>query len=444
MRSSSKHIRNKKILFTFIVVVIFIPFIQQNVKLFSEHKLRGAYKLAEKPEFSMKKWVSGEYQVEAQTFVKDNFGFRPTFVRIYNQMYYNFYNIAKANGVIIGKDNYLFEENYIKAHLGLDFIGEKAIREKVFKIKKIQDTLATKGIDLIVMLAPGKASFNPEYIPDKFFINRNDSTNYSYYKKEIEANDIKLLDFNKWFIDLKDTIRYKLFPKNGIHWSVYAQAMVTDSLFKYFNDVLPTKGFPNLELYNISKSFEMRNEEQDIENGMNLVVDIPDIEMSYPTVKVVNRGGIVKEPKLLTIGDSYYWGIIKLANSKGLLSKSSFWFYNKQVFPYSDSIDLKVEDIDVQSEIEQNDVILLMATDANLYKFAYGFIDNVYDIYYTKLEDRVWYKKEQRILSYMKIMRDDPKQNQQIKEKALKNNVLFEEELRSNAKYMIWVENGKP
>jgi len=443
MGDTRKYTNRKRVLFIFIVLILFIPSIQQQFNIFPKNNLKGAFELKEKSELSVENWFEGNFQTKYQMHLNDHLGFRSFFVRIYNQMHYSFYNVAKANGVIVGKENYLFEENYIKAHLGIDFIGEKVINEKVFKLKKIKDTLATKGIDLVVMLAPGKASFYPEYIPDTYFINRNDSTNYNYYKTKIKSNNINLLDFNKWFIELKDTIEYKLFPKNGIHWSVYAQTIVTDSLFSYLNTMTKPLCFQNLKFTDISKSFEMRGQDQDIEDGMNLMFDISDNEMAYPEISVLKLKNN-NEPKLLTIGDSYYWGILKLANSKGGLNKSSFWFYNKQVFPHPDSIDLRVEDINIQSEIERNDVILLLATDANLYKFAFGFIDNAYDIYYTKLEDRKSYKREQRILDYVKEIRGNPIEVEKVKEKSIKKGVSFEEELRNNAKYRIWIEDGKP
>ena len=60
---------------------------------------------------------------------------------------------------IVGKDNYLYEESYIKAYLGDDFIGEKKIFNTAQKLKAVQDTLKSNHIDLIVVLAPGKGTF---------------------------------------------------------------------------------------------------------------------------------------------------------------------------------------------------------------------------------------------------------------------------------------------
>jgi hypothetical protein len=33
-----------------------------------------------------------------------------------NQLAFSLFNKAKANGAVVGKENYLYEENYIKAY----------------------------------------------------------------------------------------------------------------------------------------------------------------------------------------------------------------------------------------------------------------------------------------------------------------------------------------
>jgi len=443
MGNTNKHINQKRGLFIFIVILLFIPMLQQNLNLFPKNTLRGSFELAKKPELSTQNWIEGEFQSKSQSYLNDHLGFRPFFVRIYNQIHYSFYNIAKANGVIVGKSNFLYEENYIKAHLGIDFIGEKAIKEKVYKLKKIQDTLSTKGIDLIVMLAPGKASFYPEYIPDSFYKLQNDSTNYEYYKKEISSNQINLLDFNKWFIDIKGKKQANLYPKTGIHWSMYGQSIVIDSLIRYISKLKQTD-LPKLIMDTLVFSTNMQGTDQDIENGMNLLNEISDLKMGYTKISIKNTIQKKSPLNMLTIGDSYYLGLQRRGVFNKVFSNNEFWFYNQQIYKSTESSKFLVSDIDILKEVEKNDVILLMATDANLYKFGFGFIDDVYDIYYTKLEDRVSYKKEQRILNYMESIRENTMQNKSIQEKAEKNGIPFEEELRNNAKYMIWVEDGKP
>ena len=114
--------------------------------------LKGAVVLAEAPTFSDSTWLNGNYQDQTDKFLNDQFGFRPSYVRLHNQIKYSLYNDVNANGVIIGKDWYMYEWNYIRAYYGLDFIGDSLIMDKVHKIRTIQDTLASKDKTLLIVL----------------------------------------------------------------------------------------------------------------------------------------------------------------------------------------------------------------------------------------------------------------------------------------------------
>ena len=101
----------KKTLFVSIICLLFLPIIQQQVKLIKLVPLSGYFTPIEQSSFSLETWFEGEYQTNKQDYLNDKIGFRPLFIRLYNQVYYTFFNLARANGVIIGKENYLYEAN---------------------------------------------------------------------------------------------------------------------------------------------------------------------------------------------------------------------------------------------------------------------------------------------------------------------------------------------
>lgn len=374
----------KKALFAVMLALLCLPMIQHKIRFMDLKPLNGAYESAKAPVFSWQDWMEGKYQTEQQIFLNDSIGFREVFIRINNQMQFSFFNQAKANGVIIGKDNYLYEENYILAHLGRDFIGQDQIIAKTKKLQRICDTLKMKGIALIVILAPGKASFYPEYIPDRFELNKHALTNYDVYQNEITKAGLRLLDFHKWFRDMKNSSPYPLFPKTGIHWSKYGELIAADSIINYINSIHQDRPLAKLLIGEVETSKIMRDTDDDIEKGMNLFFNIKDLPMGYPQYEFQQSASNrkTKKVKVLTVADSYYWGIFNFGLSRDVFNDGQFWFYNEQIYPESYESPLNVNDIDIVSEIEKNDVILLLCTDANLYKFAFGFIDLLYEIYF--------------------------------------------------------------
>ena len=309
----------------------------------------------------------------------------------------------------------------------------------------ISDTLEAKGIDLIVLLAPGKASFYPEYIPEHYNPEHKATNNYEVYRKEIMQANIHLLDFNKWFRDMKANSDYPLFPKTGIHWSMYGEMLSIDSIIKYINTIHTDNKIPELLIRDIETSAnKMKGTDDDIEKGMNLLFNIKDLQMGYPQIEIQNDTS-ASPPKVLTVADSYYWSMFNWGLSKKAFNHGQFWYYNKQIFPESYKKPLNVIDINIREEVEKNDVVLLLFTDANLHRFAFGFIDQLYDSYFKSDKNSVSLKdkKEERIQLYIHAIKGTPEWIESIKKKAQERKISLSEAIRKNAEYMVWRENNE-
>lgn len=105
----------KYILFIVLVVILFLPLYQQLYPFVELKPLNGEYKKTIKPSLSSKGWFSGEYQTHFDKYYNDTIGFRPFFVRTYNQIYYSIFSTSGNKGIVSGKDGYLYEYNYIDA-----------------------------------------------------------------------------------------------------------------------------------------------------------------------------------------------------------------------------------------------------------------------------------------------------------------------------------------
>src|SRR4030042_2318806 len=128
----------KNILFGVIIGILVFPGIQKHTGIVHEIGLKGAIVPVAKPDFTMRGWFDASCQEKMETYLNESFGLRNYFVRINNQIAFTFFRKAKASGVIIGKEKYLYEENYIRAYYGLDFIGEDSILHRMQKLKYVQ------------------------------------------------------------------------------------------------------------------------------------------------------------------------------------------------------------------------------------------------------------------------------------------------------------------
>lgn len=380
MKSSKSHILIQKSLFVVIVALLFLPMIQHKYQLVEIKPLNGSYTTIEKPKISYSNWFEGKYQTDIQNHLDQQVGFRNFLVRTYNQIHYSVFNQARANNVTVGKENYLYDVSYINAYLGRDFVGEQEVLDKVTKLQKISDTLRSLNIDLMVVFAPGKGSFYPEFIPDRFEPNRKTRTNHQAYAEAFHRSDIHFLDLNKWFTSQKATSKYPLFPKTGIHWSLYGEILAFDSMAKYVGAIRDVQ-LPKMKIGNFETPDTVRGTDDDVEKGMNLLFDIADLKMGYPALSFVEQDTDTKL-KIITVADSYYWGMFGQGISGRIFKDEQFWYYNKEIHSSSLPQSMLVEEINIRQEVEKRDLIVLLFTDSNLPNFAYGFIDQLYNLYF--------------------------------------------------------------
>ena len=80
----------KKMLFISIIFLLFLPMIQQKIKLFDLKPLKGSFEKIKRPCFSSYNWFEGKYQAQQQNYLNQSVGFRDFFVRVFNQIHFSY------------------------------------------------------------------------------------------------------------------------------------------------------------------------------------------------------------------------------------------------------------------------------------------------------------------------------------------------------------------
>jgi hypothetical protein len=438
----------KNILFSLLMIMLGLPLIQRTIPVFDETPLKGAFTIPQKPTGSYKTVLDGTFQEAYNDHFEHTIGFRPMLVRINNQIAFSVFDTALANGVIIGKENYLFEINYIKAIKGWDFLGEEVIESQVQKAAFVHKKLKEANKTLLFVFAPGKASYFPEYIPDKYLNQPSgENTNYAVFGEKFKKYDLPLIDFNKWFMLMKDTVSYPLYPQCGIHWSAYGVAMATDSLINYIEKDR------NIDMVDFGwNGFDfpdtLRSPDYDIAEGMNLLFSIPHYNMAYPKVWFGNNEGKTR-PNAIVVADSYYWNIFGKGYADRIFNDNNFWYYNAEAHNPAWTAPRKIAEMDMLSELGKADVIIIMATEANLYRFPYGFIDRAYeslvkssDLERSEIPTINNTIKESEILEIMTSIDNNQDYKKSVMEKANARGISYQEMLRLDATW-VWEQKQK-
>lgn len=364
------------IFFYLILTILLFPAFNGVAHLCEERKLDGAVEVHSDSLFSKTGWFSGDWQKIKEDYLNDVFYGHNFCLRLHNEIDFSLFRKGHARKLILGKDNYLFERDYILTYLGKDYLGDNAIQEYTNKIKRAQDYLATKGKTLVVVLAAGKGSFYPEYFPEPYCLMNKSKSNFEEFANSSIKTGLNFIDFSSYFRSMKNSSPYLLYPRYGTHWSIYGMNIVADSLLRYIeikrNVHLPHIVRTGLEM---KKACDM---DYDIGSGMNLLCHLNGQKMAYPQIYFESKEG-KDSVKLLVISDSFYMGlyIMGLGNS---FQKEDFWYYNHQIFPEVPNGPKSTDELNFDEQISNHDVIILMATEHNIPGVGWGFVDKVLDM----------------------------------------------------------------
>ncbi len=361
----------KKLLAGIFLFLLWAPMLQQNLKVFKGGELRGAYVVPTDTALTAQTWFNGIYAARETNFLRSSFGFQGDVIRLYNQIQYNVFDIAGTENVVIGKQGYIYEQRYIDSYYGKNFTGDEKLIKRAAAAKELQDTLARHGIFLFTVFAPGKGSFYPEYIPNNKRRKRGKTSIESCVAAYKKAG-VNYIDFESYLISIKDTSKYPLYSRGGIHWTYYGEVLVFDSILKYIKGAT-NYSLPSLKIKSIQVTDQPRFRDCDAGDALNLIslgyhdtLAYPDFAFSDTNKRTLN---------FMAVGDSYYW-MMQLYFTPLVFDNCSFWYYmgnlysNRAAPVQSADASKQVKDI----VLKQN-VICIIQTDAGLAEPGLGFFD---------------------------------------------------------------------
>lgn len=419
--------RALNILFTTIIVILGLPLLIGILGRKDVVKpLKGVTLAQSIPRFNILNWRSMEFQLGVTKYINQHFCFRPSLIRLYNQVEFSAFNQVSNKNIVKGKDNYLFERWFIDAYYGKNFVGDKTIERNIRKLVLIDSVLQSRGTELIVVLAPGKPSIYPEKIPDYLVEETTELTNYQSYSKKFRKSNMTVFDVNDWFMKMKPGFNRHLFTKGGTHWSEDGALLVLDSLLRLIEHETG-EARNKIQFTGLTKTQIPEGSDNDILKISNLLFENLDTDYYYPDFQYETTHP--KRGKLIAISDSFFW-IFHVSNLRNSFQNVDYWYYFNEVHSNSFEYPKKIEDINFAKELLEADVVLLMASTFPLSKLGWGFINQAYDLLLKGID------KETAINQIIASIKSDPKWFASVKAKAANRNIELDSMLRLDAAYM--------
>lgn len=349
---------SSKLLLAFILALFFLAAVQSVFHPFKTIPLAGAAFVPDSKSLTIDHWMSLDWQKRAEQRVKKTFGFRPHFVRFYNQVLLSFFD--EINPQVIAKGDTLFERGYLPSIQGVDYLGNEQTALKVDSLKQFQAALNRKGKELFIVIAPNKwRSFQAH---DSL----GAKTNYDAFMKSFRKGGFNVIDCLAYFEKHASTSPYPIHSKQGTHWSIYGayvSATLLQEQLSRHQIQTPKMVIDSLEIG------PPRNTDKDLRDLLNVMLPPNKEQLAYPQLKFEGS----TKPKALVIGDSYYWSYYYLGIHQGLFdAQSPFFYYNKSVV--YDDVNAKepLSESQRQKALDSADIVILVMSEPSLKWFGYG------------------------------------------------------------------------
>ncbi len=354
-----------------LLAALWLPAFQHLTQTWTVRPLAGDVPHPEPPALTARGFFNGTLQTATASYLRDRVGFQPALVRTYNEFHYRVHSRARANGVAIGTDPasgtpVLFETDYIRSLRGQDGVRAAEVDSAADRLLTVTRSFHERGIPLLTVLAPNKARYWPEAVPEGPAPSQTGT--YERWKSALAARDLAYLDADSLLRSWRDTTAHPLFSPTGIHWTRYAAMQFIPHLLERYG-ALAHRPMPRFTITALRTPGEARWNDDDIEQGMNIWTDLPDGPLTYGDYTWVAAPGGPPGPVLVT-GDSFYWALFNLGCSKEGFAGGSFAFYHQAVYP--ESYDQPTAQVDL---LGQTGIVLLF-TDATFRKSLLPFLSD--------------------------------------------------------------------
>ena len=141
--------------------------------------------------------------------------------------------------------------------------------------------------------------------------------------------------------------------------------------------------------------------DDDLFQVCNLLIPIEKNEWAYPHYTPIVRKN--NFPCVLTVADSYWWGIYNNPINRNIFRTSKFWYYNEETYR-TDSINMTPRiNLNLKNEIAESNVLIIYYTSCNISRLFNGFVDELSQLYgISKKFDDDRKKRINRFIEYIK------------------------------------------
>lgn len=364
--------------------IILLVIIQTFARIIPDKKLIGEEIPVKAPALNLSNILSARFQQDCDAYLSSKIGFRGYCIKSDNQINFSLFREFSskfATRMVLCGNNSIFDFDYIGTFNKQDTVPVGALEERVRRMKQLQDLLAARGIMFLFIITPSKTSIYPEYIPDRYRLERRESikSNYENILPLLTRYGIRYFDGRVFLTNLKARLDYPIFPKSGIHWSIYAQFFLLERLWETIQRDSPWN-LPAVRMSSVTVTDSPRYPDNDLTLLANLFCDRSLYESSYkyPVFLSDPRPDRFR-PRVLGVGGSFLKNLFYFGTDPaGLCREQDFYYYyqSQSRIPDIGTKPICKDPACLRKAILDHDLILVEANEQTLKIVGFGFLDD--------------------------------------------------------------------
>ncbi len=381
-------VKTKKVIIVLFMVLLCLPAILYITGgLLGEtldQRLSGTSSNYPMPEFSVSSYLNREYQKKTEDHISHKMPLNGLATKIYNQLRFSLFKEGPGNN-IVGKNGDLFQDVYIAGELclneGTNYAepeNMKKFEDYLDKMVSISNKLEGFGKKFLYIIAPSKARYNFENIPDKYFEMAPEERirGYDAFMELIKDRDLEYIYAGGPADEIK-ALGIPLFYESGTHWSRPFEQVADWEIIEKAGEVLGINVRNMVKGELVSKDTPYYRDE-DLYEIFNLFSPSP-TKTFYQYERTPEEPGDTTPLRITLQGDSYSKGMLYDYFNTMPDTQAFFIYYNNYVVDTRNNGKQMNfngwEDADLQLCLDNSDIIAVELVECQFFQYSNGFID---------------------------------------------------------------------
>ncbi|MEG1926214.1 MAG: hypothetical protein RR415_10765 [Ruthenibacterium sp.] len=341
--------------------------------------LKGVIVQEQAPQFTLSGALDGSYQTDAGTFFEQSMPGKNALLRLRGETIYSLLRTSPNNYVLRGKDDYLFEIEYLQDYFQMT---PPVSREKTdalsVQLQNLQKKLTQAGKELYIYITPSKTRFFPDKAPRTSVLagkKTRDTDSYENLLASLKNTDLQVFDGVSYLQQNEGTMQSPLFYASGIHWSRVWAAKATAAFNEYMRQ---TSGY-DLAQVTVGEVPTEKPTAQDADlYDMCNLISAPKEQYYDPTLSFTPGS---EQPKVLIQGGSFSFGLWNTLGYTGEFAKTDYLentlhqSYTAETQEFTNQTITSFDDMKLEQYVEDADIVILEVNEMRIDEMSFGLLD---------------------------------------------------------------------